>query len=80
MTHLILLITPWQKNIVGSKWIFHIKRLHDGSIDRYKARLVAKEFHQRLGVDCHDKFSLVIKHATIRLVLGTAVACDWPLQ
>ncbi|KAL1210236.1 Retrovirus-related Pol polyprotein from transposon RE2 [Cardamine amara subsp. amara] len=68
------------KNIVGSKWVFCIKRLLNGSIDRYKAHLVAKRFHQRPGVDYHETFSLVIKHATIRLVLGTAVAKDWPLQ
>lgn len=34
------------QNLVGSKWVFHIKRKPNGSIDRYKARLVAKDFHQ----------------------------------
>lgn len=68
------------KNIVGSKWIFRIKRLPNGSIDRYKARVVAKGFHQRPGVDFSDTYSPVVKHATIRLVLGTAVARGWPLQ
>lgn len=32
-------------NIVGCKWVFKIKRCSDGSIERYKARLVAKVFH-----------------------------------
>ena len=45
-----------------------------------KSRLVAKGFHQRPGVDYHDTFSPVIKHASIRLVLGLAVAHDWPLK
>ncbi|XP_010495906.1 PREDICTED: uncharacterized protein LOC104773055 [Camelina sativa] len=67
------------KNIVGSKWVFRIKRKPDGSIDKYKARLVAKGFHQRPGLDYHDTFSLVVKHATIRAVLGTAVGRNWPL-
>ncbi|XP_041025526.1 uncharacterized mitochondrial protein AtMg00820-like [Juglans microcarpa x Juglans regia] len=34
-----------RQNLVGSKWVFHIKRKPDGSIDRYKVCLVAKGFH-----------------------------------
>lgn len=67
-------------NVVGCKWVFTIKRLHDGSIDRFKSRLVAKGFHQQPGIDFHETFNPVIKHATIRLVLGVAVSRDWPLR
>ena len=28
---------PTDKNIVGSKWVFHIKRYTNGSIKKYKA-------------------------------------------
>ena len=44
--------SPFQ-NIIGCKWVFQIKRNPDGSIFKYKACLVAKGFHQRLGVDYH---------------------------
>lgn len=67
-------------NMVGYKWVFTVKRLADGSIDRFKAHLVAKCFHQQPRVDFHDTFSPVIKHATIHLVLGVAVARGWPLR
>jgi hypothetical protein len=67
-------------NIVGYKWIFHIKRHSDSFIDRFKARLVAKRFHQRLGVDYHETFSLVVKPATVKLVLNIAVSHGWPLH
>lgn len=74
-THLTLL-----NNNDGSKWVFRIKCLPDGSIDKYKARLVAKGFHQRPRIDFHDTFSPVIKNSTIRIILGTALAQDWPMM
>lgn len=35
---------PTGKNIVGSKWVFRIKRKSDGTVDKYEARLVARGF------------------------------------
>ena len=67
-------------NIVGCRWVFTIKYNPDGSIDRYKARIVAKGFHQQPGIDFNDTFSPVIKSTTIRLVLGLAVSSDWPIR
>lgn len=68
------------QNLVGCKWVFCIKRQPDGSIDRYKARLVTKGFHQRPGVDYHDTFSPVVKPTTIRIVLSIAVTNSWRLR
>ena len=67
-------------NLVGCKWGFKLKLNSDGSISRYKVRLVAKGFHQQAGVDFHETFSLMIKPATVRLVLAIAVNCNWPLR
>ncbi|XP_047267967.1 uncharacterized mitochondrial protein AtMg00820-like [Capsicum annuum] len=47
------------KNIVGCKWIFKLKLNPSGSIERYKARLMAKGFRQVAVVDYHETFSLV---------------------
>jgi hypothetical protein len=67
------------KNVIDSKWVYKIKRHADGSIDRYKAGLVAKGFKQRYRIDYEDMFSPMVKVATIRLVLLVAVTKGWCL-
>jgi histone deacetylase 1/2 len=61
-------------NLIDCKWVYRIKRKADGSIDHYKARLVAKSFNQRYGIDYEDTFSHVVKIATIRVVLSISVS------
>jgi histone deacetylase 1/2 len=68
------------KNVIGCKWVYKIKRKADGSIDRYKACLVAKGYKQRCGIDYEDTFSLVVKAATIQIVLFVAMSKGWSLR
>ena len=56
-----------------------LKYKADGSIDRYKARLVVKGFTHTYDVDYLETFSLVAKLNTVRVLLSLAANLDWPL-
>lgn len=52
----------------------------DGSISRYKARLVTQGFNQAKGLDYDEIFSPVVRHNTIRFILALAAMNSWELR
>ena len=70
---------PKGKRAVSSRWIFTIKYLANGQIDRKKTRLVARGFTQTYGEDYIDTFAPVAKLHTVRIVLSIATNLEWDL-
>ncbi|GJT64759.1 ribonuclease H-like domain-containing protein [Tanacetum coccineum] len=68
----LLVPRPPDTNIVRCIWLFRHKYLADGTLSRYKARLVANGSTRLEGVDVDETFSPVVKPGTIRTVLSLA--------
>ena len=51
----------------------------DGSLDKFKVRLVAKGFQQHASVDFLDTFSPVVKASTIQIIFTLVVAYNWDI-
>ncbi|GJW59596.1 zinc finger, CCHC-type containing protein [Tanacetum coccineum] len=61
---------------LGCKWILKRKMKVDGSIDKYKARLVIQGFRQKEGIDFYDTYAFVARISTIRLLLALTAIHD----
>jgi len=57
----------------------YLKYRLDGSVDRYKARLVVKGYTQTYDVDYFETFSPVTRLNSIRILFSVAVNMEWPL-
>ena len=65
--------------MVGCKWIYKIKTRSDGSIEHYKARLIAKVFTQEYEIDYEETFAPVARISSVRALLAVATARKWDL-
>ena len=70
---------PPRRKTIGNKWVLKVKRKVDGSIDRFKAHLVAKGYTQQEGIDYEDSFSLMVRFASIHLILPIVAKQDFEL-
>uniref|UniRef100_A0A803NI42 Reverse transcriptase Ty1/copia-type domain-containing protein n=1 Tax=Cannabis sativa TaxID=3483 RepID=A0A803NI42_CANSA len=77
---LILVLPPPNCKVIKCKWVYRIKLNSDGTVERYKACLVAKKFHQTQGLDYNETLSPVIKPNSTLLVLSLAVSYDLTIK
>jgi hypothetical protein len=71
---------PKSKDVVSSKWLFKIKHVVDGSIEKYKARFVTRGFSQKEGIDYEETIAHVAKYTSIRTIIALAAKMKWKLH
>ena len=65
---------------ISLKWVYKVKRDELGAIVKHKARLVARGFVQREGIDFEEVFAPVARMESVRLLLALAAAKDWHIH
>jgi hypothetical protein len=69
-----------RKDVVSSKWLYKIKHVADGSIEKYKERFVSHGFSQKEGIDYEETFSLVARYNSIRTIIALVAKMKWKLH
>ena len=64
---------PVDKSVVGLRWIYKVKQVDDGSVEKYKAIFVARGFSQIEGIDYDETFAHVVRYSFIRSILALSV-------
>jgi hypothetical protein len=75
-----LVVKPVGRKIVNNKWVFKIERNSDGTIARYKARLVARGFTQEHGIDYTETFAPTVKFSKIQVILALPAHNYWEVE
>jgi hypothetical protein len=71
---------PKEKKPVRCKWVYTLKYKADGSLEKYKVRLVAKGYTQTFGIDYQETFAPVAKMNTIRILFSLSANLGWCMQ
>ena len=68
-----------RKSTIGCKWVYKIKTQSDGTVDLYKARLVARGFIQEYEIDYEETFAHMARLSYVRTLIVVSRARKWPL-
>src|SRR5580698_8673389 len=65
---------PQDTKLLDSRWVYKVMTNQDGSIERYKARLVVRGYRQQFGIDYNETFASVSRAESLRLLMAIAAA------
>jgi hypothetical protein len=68
---------PKGQSVVTSKWLFKIRNAADGSIEKYKARFVARGFSQKEGIDYDETSTSIARYTSIKTIISLASVLGW---
>ena len=74
------MLIPVGQNIVGSKWVFNLKRDANGNINHHKARLFTQGYSQQPGFDYEKLYSPVVRYDSLQLLIALSAYHYWRPQ
>ena len=75
-----ILPRPVDKSVVGLRWIYKVKQVVDGSVEKYKAIFVAQGFSQIKGIYYDETFVPVARYPSIRTILTLSAQVGWHIH
>lgn len=75
-----LIDLPRGKHTIDSKWAYTLKFKVDGTLERLKAKVVAKGYSQNVDSDNNETFSPVAKLNFVRMFISLETNLNWPLH
>ena len=66
--------------MVGLRWIYKVKKVVDGSVEKYKARFFSWGFSQIEGIDYEETFAPVARYSSIRTILALSMKMGWHIH
>jgi hypothetical protein len=71
---------PIGKNLITSKWVFKVKKIASGKVDKLEARLIARGFQPYRGLDFDETFTPIVKWPTIFIVVVITSKNQWAIK
>jgi hypothetical protein len=75
-----VVLRPEVNLVATSKWLYKIKYVVDGIIEKYKDRFVARGFSHVERVDYDETFTLVARYTSIRAMISIVVEMGWKIH
>nr|GFA32498.1 retrovirus-related Pol polyprotein from transposon TNT 1-94 [Tanacetum cinerariifolium] len=71
---------PKNQKAIGVKWVYKAKKNAKSEVEKYKARLVEKDYKQKHGIDYEEVFAPVARLETIRMIIAIAAQYRWKIH